>query len=173
MACTLFSTSSAACSSTKEFVKDTSEASTDCRRPNAFANNGESPSETSVTKPLMTSPIEECRLYSTSELDVARDASTVLRRSTCCLAPLPRSKHALETLYGFCHRVLDGLRPGKHTEEPLRLVASHVRNKRPLEVLNRSPSSPAIPKNESDNAANNASLKSNPSYKPASNTGIL
>ena len=51
MACTLSSTSSAACSPTEEFVKDASEASTDCRRPSTFANDGESTSETSVTKP--------------------------------------------------------------------------------------------------------------------------
>ena len=74
MACKRSSTSSAARSPSEEFVKDTSEASTDCRRPNTFANSDESPAKTSDTEPLLTSPTEARRLSSTGEPDVARDA---------------------------------------------------------------------------------------------------
>ena len=50
-ACKRSSTTSAARTPSEEFVNDTSEASTDCKRPNTFANSDESPAKTSTPNP--------------------------------------------------------------------------------------------------------------------------
>jgi len=174
IACRRSSTSAAACSRSVEFDRFASEASTDCKRPNTFANNADSSGETPVREALLTSPVAELRLSSTGRTEVARDASTALKRSEIlaslfCNEETVLSKRSrlsviecsmvssrggtLESHSGSSRATLgmDGL---------LRLSTAE-------RLLS------AIPCDELDKAASDASMASKRSYSPASNTGVL